>query len=57
MVTTQEITSNPVIATDGTIYVGLVQFGSILAIVNDPGGLATTPWAMYQHDQYHSGHQ
>ena len=44
----------PAISKDGTLYFGSSD-GSFYAIESESGGLADTPWPMYQKDLSHSG--
>jgi len=45
---------SPSIGLDGTIYVGSYD-NNIYAIYGSSGGLANTPWPMFNHDLKHSG--
>jgi len=49
------VDSSPVIGGDGTIYVGSWD-RHLYAINGTAGGLATSPWPMFQHDARHSGY-
>jgi len=46
--------SPPVIGSDGTIYIGS-RYEGLYAIYGESGGLADSPWPVFQHDLKHTG--
>jgi outer membrane protein assembly factor BamB len=48
------VTSSPAIGSDGTLYVGSVDF-KLYAIKTDSKGLAKSPWPMRGQNARHTG--
>jgi len=52
--TGNSVDSSPVIAPDGTVYIGSSD-DRLYAIDGSSGGLAPSPWPMFHRDVKHSG--
>ncbi|MDJ0764325.1 MAG: PQQ-binding-like beta-propeller repeat protein [Myxococcota bacterium] len=48
---------SPAIGHDGTVYFGGARNGDFLAISTDCGGVADSPWPLFQHDVRRTGRQ